>query len=82
MPSKLAESIVRDVLLAIGARSNDADRALAAHNVDADLRPVRECLVDCDSDLSAYAHGRPLTKDTALRLSYKCRDLSKKMEST
>jgi hypothetical protein len=34
---------------------------------------VRSLLVSCDSELSAYAAGRPLDKDTAECLSYRCR---------
>lgn len=41
MASKFAHLIVRDVLLAIGIRSNEEDRNLALHNVDADLQEVR-----------------------------------------
>lgn len=47
MPSKIAESIVRDVLLALGVGSNETDKALAAHNVDATLRPVQQCVSSC-----------------------------------
>ena len=41
MASKFAHSIVRDVLLAIGIRSNEDDRKLALHNVDTELQEVR-----------------------------------------
>jgi hypothetical protein len=77
MASKLAQSIVRDVLLAIGSRSNETDVNLALHNVDAGLAELQDVLADCDSNLSAYGHGRPLTKTEALRLSDRCRDLTK-----
>ena len=30
-------------------------------------------LVDCDSNLSAYGHGRPLLKEDAIALSTRCR---------
>lgn len=76
MASKLSESIVRDVLLAVGVRSNNVDIAIALHNVDVSLRPLFDCLVDCDSDLSAYGHGRPLPKRDALGLSDRCRSLT------
>jgi predicted nuclease with RNAse H fold len=80
MASKMAQSIVRDVLLAIGSRANDADVRVALHNVDAGLSELREVLLDCDSNLSAYGHGRPLTKAEAVSLSQRARALYSKLE--
>lgn len=34
---------------------------------------IRTILIDCDSMLSAYGHGRVITKEEALELSGKCR---------
>jgi hypothetical protein len=80
MGSRIAQAIVRDVLLAVGSRSNEQDMEIAAHNVDATLAEVRELLNDCDSNLSAYGHGRPLTKRDALDLSDRCRLLYDRMK--
>jgi len=76
----MAETLVRDVLLAVGLRANAADLAVATHNVDAELSELRDVLLDCDSDLSAYGHGRRLTKKEALALSDRARELSKRLE--
>lgn len=76
MASQIAKMIARDVLAEAGivALSDDATRNLL-HNIDVSLAPLRDCLLDCDSNLSAYGHGRPLTKKEALRLSETCRTL-------
>ena len=42
MASQLAQTIVRDVLLAVGVRANQADIAVAMHNADVELQEVRE----------------------------------------
>jgi len=34
---------------------------------------LRQLLIDCDSDLSAYGHGRPLSREDAIALSARCR---------
>jgi hypothetical protein len=80
MASKKAKTIVRDVLAAVGARSNEAEIQVALHNVDVELAAIRDVLLDCDSDLSAYGHGRPLTKKEAIELSQRARMEYKKLE--
>jgi hypothetical protein len=72
--------IVRDVLLAVGCSSNEADIRVALNNAEAELAEVREVLTDCDSNLSAYGHGRPLAKKEALELSQRTRALMEKLE--
>jgi hypothetical protein len=79
MASNLAQSIVRDVLLTVGCRSNEVDVKAALHNVDAELTEICEVLVDCDSNLSAYGHGRPLSKKDALALSQRARQLAERL---
>jgi hypothetical protein len=52
-----------------------------AQAIDAELAEVRAVLLDCDSNLSAYGHGRPLTKEEALKLSDRARELYDKLRS-
>jgi hypothetical protein len=79
MASGMAQEIVRDVLLATATRSNERDVRLALHNVDAGLAEIRDVLLDCDSDLSAYGHGRPLSKEQARNLSQRARALYERL---
>ena len=80
MASKTAQTIVRDVLSAVGVRASESYIETALHNVDAELSAIREVLLDCDSNLSAYGHGRPLTKKEALELSQRARKLYEKLK--
>ena len=50
---------------------NKAADGLADRRAEYDQ--IRSLLVECDSELSAYGHGRPLVKAKALELSDKCR---------
>jgi hypothetical protein len=79
MASEKAKTIVRDVLAAVSARSNEAEIAVALHNVDVELAAIRDVLLDCDSNLSAYGHGRPLTKKDAIELNQRARTLYEKL---
>lgn len=80
MASRISKAIVRDTLAAVGVRSNEAEIQVALHNVDVELSAIRDVLLDCDSNLSAYGHGRPLTKSDALDLSNRCRVLCDRLK--
>lgn len=46
------------------------------------LDDIRQCLVSCDSELSAQAHGRPASdKEELSILSNRCRRLAEKLRS-
>lgn len=43
-------------------------------DLEQQLSEVRSVLIEADSNLSAYGHGRPLEKHEAVRISEMCRD--------
>lgn len=87
-PGIAAQGIVESLLLSVSLADGLFSEGQAESDVeyqrgykegfDRATAETRSCLIECDSELSAQGHGRPASpREELLRMSSRCRDLSK-----